>query len=32
VDIREVLRQLQMNQTERAIARAMGIDRKTVGG
>jgi len=31
VDIREILRQLQMNQTDRAIARAMGIDRKTVG-
>jgi response regulator of citrate/malate metabolism len=30
VDIREILRQLQMNQTDRAIARAMAIDRKTV--
>lgn len=31
MDIREVLRQLQLGQGDRAIARGMGIDRKTVG-
>jgi len=31
MDIREILRQLQLKQTDRAIARALGIDRKTVG-
>ena len=31
VDVREILRQLQLGQSDRRIAHAMGIDRKTVG-
>jgi transposase len=31
MDIREILRRLQLKQSDRAIARALGIDRKTVG-
>ncbi len=31
MDLRKIARQLQQNQTDRAIARALGVDRKTVG-
>ena len=31
MDVREIVRQLQLNQTDRAIARALDVDRKTVG-
>ena len=31
VDIREILRRLRKGQSNRAVAKALGIDRKTVG-
>ena len=31
MDIREILRRLRKGQSDRAVAKALGVDRKTVG-